>query len=650
MTDNIKNLDKKLYRFALFGMSGSGKTCILTAMGMTCRATTDGSYCGSLPAKSDASPEVLEGWENLKKYVKRLKMGEPPRPTEVKQGDYPRYRYVYTDSKMGEAYFEIIDYAGELIHTGNITQEYCTVLLKHLTAHDVDGIIVLVSVPNEEEKQSEIPDEIATIREAFNFLQSEQSETQSDLTEVRRYPIALVLTKWDRQWNQGMPIPPNEANVETERLAQFMKQCTAYQTVRDVLEGGAGNGGFKVFPVSALGKCSDGRKPDIVPLESYGLPFVFGWLIQSANEANFRRFEKMQSELPWWRWQVRTYLPFAPVQKWEQPVHETWSLAQSLLERLPEKEKWEGKRTAIKAARKELLRICMMQVFLAVLVLVSFLAVGTRMSDWRMLAVADTVINDPASTDKDLAKIEKRLVSYVRSSPHLVPFHGRGKAGKNMATDMLGHIHTKYEESVLTQFRAVPIENNDEIQRLGQQYLDRFPNGKAREEVVARMREAEDFIVKIRAENLFIEFANLPIENNESIQVLGGQYLDEFRTGENRAEVIAKMTAAQRLHDETIARQNWEEFVISVRGALEEGNVPSALSSLANRTPKNADWVALCEEILAKTTETVKRRIDTLGTQYDRIKDEVRRSRDAVRDQLSKRVSLNSNPFIFQHF
>jgi hypothetical protein len=309
MTDNAINLDKKIYRFALFGLSGSGKTCFLTAMGMVCRPTTDGSCCSPLPAHRYASTEVQEGWTTLQEYVSSLgKVGELPKPDEAKWGNYPRYRYAYTDSKIGAAYFEIINYADGVIHHSRFRNEDSAELLKHFIDYNVDGIIVLVSAPKEGQEQSDIPDEIATIQAAvFSFIKGEG-------TLRHRYPVALVLTKWDRQWERGVPIPLNDADVEAERMTKFMEQHTAYQEVRDLLKGSA-DGSFKTFTVSALGPCSNDDKPCNVPLESYGIPFVFSWLIQSAKDADFRRFEKMQSELPWW--QFRPRFPFVAAQKWE---------------------------------------------------------------------------------------------------------------------------------------------------------------------------------------------------------------------------------------------------------------------------------------------------------------------------------------------
>ena len=604
-----ENLDKKIYRFALFGMPGSGKTCVLTAMGMVCRPTTDGSCCSFLPAHRLASPEVQEGWATLKEYAWSLsKEGELPNPNEVKRENYPRYRYVYTDPKIGTTYFEIINYAGWLTHHSHFRHEDSAELLEHLTEHDVDAIIVLVSAPKEGQEQSDIPDEIATISKAFNFMLSQQAAEC-------RYPIALALTKWDRRWERNETIPPNDADAEAGRIAQFMKQCTAYQTVRDILEKFAGEGSFKMFPVSALGRCSDGRSPDIVPLESYGLPFVFGWLFQSVNDSDFHRFEIMQSELPSWLFRPR--LPFVASWKWGQPIQKTWSFVDQLLERLPEME--EKKRVAVIAAKERFMRTWRTQLtgFVATVLLLFVIGTGgtIRTFDTRMLADANTIISNPARTPEDLKRIEKNLVGYVRS-PILPPV--RTKTRKDEARNLLERIYglDEGEDDPLRARRAVNIK--DEIATI------------------------EALVAEEKAAKLWTQINNLPIppiENNAEIQKLGQQYLDAFPIGKNRADVIAFMNEAQRLYNENVAAQEWSEFERSVRTVFEEGNVSTALSILVGREIKDAEWTALCREMLAETTETTRRRIVTFGTQYDRINNEIRLSQSAVRQLSNHGVS-----------
>ena len=632
-----ENLDKKIYRFALFGMSGSGKTGFLTAMGMICRPTTDGSCCSPLPAHRLASLEVQEGWATLQEDARRLSnVGELPKSTEVERGRYPRYRYVYSDSKVGITYFEIIDYSGELKHHSHIRHEDCTALLKHLTEHNVDGIIVIVSAPQEGQEQSDIPDEIAAISKTFNFLQSQ-------LTAEHRYPIAWALTKWDRRWEREETIPINDADAEAGRLAQFMAQYTAYQTVRDILKGFSGSeGSFKVFPVSALGRCSnDEGKPDVVPLESYGLPFVFGWLVQAANDSDFRRFGVMQSKLSWWLvlplvpCVLAKYIPAWAIsawKKWTQPVQETWSLGKSLLTRLPETKEGEEKRTAVKSTKKRLTTIWGIQLLLTVMVLCVVLSsIGVRVSDAWMLANAHTLINTSADALQDLENVEPRLKRVVHSSSYTVLFHGRSDARKQAAQNLLNHIYEKHEESALALFRSLEMErDNEQIQAEGQLFLNDYPNSLSRQEVIEKMAQSQALVDEAGSDELWERINNLTIEEQDQLQILGWQYLATYLTGKHRNEVFALINEVQRLHNESVALRDWFEFEKSVRAAIEEDDVPSAFSILENRDAKHAEWRALCEDILSKTTETVRRRIGNLGMQFDTIKNEIVRSQEAV--------------------
>ena len=643
-----ENLDKKIYRFALFGMPGSGKTCVLTAMGMVCRPTTDGSCCSPLPAHRLAPPEVQEGWETLQKHAWRLsKDSELPKPDEIKSGNYPRYRYAYTDSKIGTTYFEIIDYSAELPHHSRIRHEDCAELLKRLTDHKVDGIIVLISVPEGEER-SDIPDEIATIYKLFNFLQTNQ-------TAERCYPVALLLTKWDRQWMRDVATPTNDAGVEAERLTQFLRQHSAYQSVHDVLGKFASiDDGFKTFPVSALGRCSDGRNPDKVPLESYGLPFVFGWLIQAVNDSDFRRFEKLKSVLSWWRWQARPRIPFGLVKyipawgilawkKWEQPVQDTWSLAESLLERLPQTGQEGKKRASVEAAKRRLTLILWIQVLTIAVLFVALPSKWIETSDSKTLTHAITAINDSTLQEESLKNLELRLNRIVHSSPYTVPLHGRDKGKKQSAQNLLELLYKKYEENALISFRSlVSVQDNERIQKEGQQLLNDYPNSSARQEVIEKMAQSQNVIDDAESANLWTQINNLPIEGNDEIQALGSQYLDKFLTGKHRQKVIDLMNEAQRLHDESIARRDWDEFEETVRTTFEKGNVPSTLGMLAGSIGggiRGAQLWFLSDDVLSKTDESIRHKVDNLETQFDSIKNEVSRSREAVRQLSNHGVS-----------
>ena len=200
------------------------------------------------------------------------------------------------------------------------------------------------------------------------------------------------------------------------------------------------------------------------------------------------------------------------------------------------------------------------------------IGVTTRKSDARIITEVETIINDPASTLQDLERVEPRLNRVVQSSSYTVLFHGRGKERKQVSQILLERVQKKHEEIALTPFHAIPIEDNERIQELGQAYFDRFPNGNMREEVLAKMTEARNFLIATQAENQFTEIINVPKENNDNIQALGRQYLDEFPTGKHREKVIGIMNDAQRLHEEAIARRSREEHERRTRNVLDEIN------------------------------------------------------------------------------
>jgi hypothetical protein len=158
-----------------------------------------------------------------------------------------------------------------------------------------------------------------------------------------------------------------------------------------------------------------------VPLESYGLPFVFSWLIQSANDADFSRFEKLQSNLPWWLF--RPLLPFITAPKREQPIQESWLLADKLFERLPETE--EKKRAVVKFAKERFIRTWRMQMtgFVATILLLFAIGIGgiIRALDTKMLADTSPVISNPVSTDATLAHNEEKEANNQQAEMDSLP-------------------------------------------------------------------------------------------------------------------------------------------------------------------------------------------------------------------------------------
>jgi hypothetical protein len=242
--------------------------------------------------------------------------------------------------------------------------------------------------------------------------------------------------------------------------------------------------------------------------------------------------------------------------------------------------------------------------------------------------------------------IRQSLDRIVHSSPYTVPLHGRDRGKKQSAQNLLELLYKKYEENALISFRLlVSVQDNERIQKEGQQFLNDYPNSSAKQEVIEKMAQSQNVIDDAESANLWTQICNLPIEENDEIQVRGNQYLDKFLTGKHREEVIALMNEAQRLHDESVARRDWNEFEEIVLTTFEKGNVPSTLGMLAGAGSivgggiRGAQLWFLSDDVLSKTDESMRHKIDNLETQFDSIKNEVRRSREAVRQLSNHGVS-----------
>jgi hypothetical protein len=209
-----------------------------------------------------------------------------------------------------------------------------------------------------------------------------------------------------------------------------------------------------------------------------------------------------------------------------------------------------------------------------------------------------------------------------------------------LSTTDLYLLDQTHETNALISFHSLVLgRDNAEIQKEGKRLLDAYPNSFMRREVADKMAQSQKITDEVEATKLWTQINDLPIENNDEIQTLGRQYLDKFLTGKHRREVIVLMNEAQQLHDESIVLRDWKALEWTVRAAVEEGNIPSALSILVRRERKDAQWTALCESILSKTTETVRRRIDNFGMQFDTITNEIKRSQEAVRLLSSRGIA-----------
>lgn len=635
-TDNkLNNIDKKLYKFALYGLSNSGKTCILTAMGMECRPTEEGATCVVLPAFGAISEDAKLAYKNLQHYKASLEVGELPHATPTSMTVLPKYRYTYSDREIGEVYFEIYDYAGELLNPTLLANEneMSNNILQKM--RDLDGIIILVTTPEKDKPKSEVPDEINCIIQAFNSL-------HGTATTKRKTPIALVLTKWDRQ----SPIEKNTEDNETKNIQQFFETHDSFRNVYNALQNNIGTEHFKIFPVSALGHCENNKPMRFQPLQSYGLPYPFGWLIRQINEMDFKRVENLTEQLPsvpliWKTWQK---------------VDEPLKMSETLINRLPDNdvERIEIVKRKRQQIKKNIIKRSLILYGIVVCIVLVFSRSFWYIRDGQMLRSAEVTINTRTDAPiSELQNIHKRLVKYKTSGflPFLRPHN---KKWIQQTDVLLGKIAEKLETPL---FKSVEENfNNKQWQAVvesGNQYKEILPNGYYITEVVAKVASAQARINEMETKRKNDE-NNFALERLESLlkdikitwervdksneKIVEQQHNDiqnyikaidnalphpDVITSEQQKRRIEFFNTSKNLRREienVIAAiketKDWKDFEKKIGEKFNSGKINDALSDLANRPNKNNDWKKFCKDILSSTENKINDTIIDKGSNY----------------------------------
>ena len=325
MNHNKKH--KKIYRFALYGLSGSGKTCLLAALAMP-RSPHPLGYSCILPSindvltaleepnkdEADIEDEINESDKRLtilrhsQEWMENIifKLFEQEIPPSNPTSDDPFiFQYDFTASTHQTFRIELIDYSGQLINPVVSNSQLAKRLRQKFA--EMDGILVLANAPfrngsspeqNTQNRCDEQPHnlypytELYPLRQAFGLLRSEGQATTLDT------PVALLINKWDRYSHIDYINPANEQT----KLEEFLNANPPppHKGLSDVLRYSVTDGHFKIFPVSALGETecvslSNGKiveqPKQVEPLNAFGLEDAFIWLAQQRDVIDFEQFK-----------------------------------------------------------------------------------------------------------------------------------------------------------------------------------------------------------------------------------------------------------------------------------------------------------------------------------------------------------------------
>src|SRR5262245_7455769 len=306
----------QLYRFALYGRAGSGKTCILAALSLPHTVHPDGLTCDWVPDPPDTAQLDEErksayrrGQVALTEARLALSRGEKPAPTPLDEG-LLCYRFVFSAARPEPRQFhvELVDYSGELIDPHLTTSELAGKLRRHL--QDMDGLLVLGEAPRPGEEQARLYGEFERLRQALAAL----GQDKADVAE-RQTPVVLLLNKWDRR--HPADGRPHDRDREMDEFLATEPE-PAHRGLVHSLEAAVPAGSFRRFAVSAFGasrhetrRDAEGTErevelpPKTRPLPSFGLEDGFVWLARKRDELELAGLEERATELSWgsrWPW------------------------------------------------------------------------------------------------------------------------------------------------------------------------------------------------------------------------------------------------------------------------------------------------------------------------------------------------------------
>ncbi|MCK5876702.1 MAG: GTPase domain-containing protein [Candidatus Marithrix sp.] len=572
---------KNTYRLALYGLSGSGKTCLLAALAMQRDPHPLSHSCiwhpPEIPKLSKkTSQEYLlqkssKDW--LEDAINRLVNQEFPAPNP-KGNEQFILEYDFTASTHQIFRVELIDYSGELINSPMDVN----VLTKNLRRRfaEVDGIIVFAEIPPPNVDNSE---DLFKLQQTFSLLLRE-----AKVNIALDTPVALLVTKWDRYSDIDHSNPDNErAKLET-----FINATPSHRRLVDTLRFSTTEGNFKAFPVSALGTC---EKESTIKTGAFGLEDPFIWIAQQRNDIDLQQFKE----------QVKSN------------SNKCGKTGNTLLGRFPKNS------TQIKQIQI-LLQKCRQKIFTHIIygvmagIILSFVVeTSVDIMDYRQHIVIASL---PHTTDKQLDEAEDWLIDYV-ASPHFRHSLTKIFFNNSEANLYLTKLQTQREkwlwEPVIKVSKDLMMAAD-----LASKYLLRYPRGKHAQQArdiklnveILQNRQANSDALRNNqfiAKNNWYDFNRI----SDTLNKLHGLPLHpKAETDEQRQERISWEENLTIQLVELTEQQNWLKFLIIYEKRLQAKQFLVAAQSLINHHSTNN-----LEELKVSFKEVVVQELEELVEQ-----------------------------------
>lgn len=618
---------QRVYRFALYGRSGSGKSCMLGTLALGAVGHPGGFSVQRMPVtvprpdgdKSSGRSEdaeaagLHEGREWIDKAKRALEQHDVPPPNPPTFGDPP----LLVDFKIGspdrgDFLVRTIDYSGELINPEEEHVSESTVNELKKCLKEFDGFVVLAEIPRDDGSSYASVQEIRLLKEAFASLREQQ---ESSVT-----PVAVVLTKWDRY----SKIDFDDPNTERRKLQEFLESNSVHSSLVDTIRNavteqqgsadleneqlaednlaGLPAGNCRVFPASSFGRSvrQDGRdlpKPD--GLRPYGLLDPFVWLAERRDALDAVRIgEEFDETGPIGDVLLFRFLRYLGILR----------RSRALRTRMPRHSPAAQKVRQIYWGALKRFSLC----FLVCLIV----AAGIVESGWELLFRKPqfddrvAVVENPQATEEKLLTARQWFDDYRRFPWNGIFFAPSPKDATRQMEKIDNKIEEIYGEPVLMA------DTPEAKAQAAREYIDKLPHGRHAAEAKQSIEKREQIIKQNANEDWLAarkQQANAAIDNenvDKMEQILGDfdrfphpklVSTDQLNCRRDLREKLKKKIAA------ITSRKDWSDFVEEYNTALTAGKFVEASSLLTEWNPRDEKW----HDVAEKFSESVPKRIES---------------------------------------
>ncbi len=517
----------KKYNFAIFGLPRSGKTCLLAALDMQRIEHPAGYTCSLLPVKikkplgvswtdAEKEAEILhKSSAQLEKAKELIEQGALPEKTELSI-DFI-FDYKFSSQQTGEFQARLIDYGGELVLPQNAPLDMAKELREKFQS--ADGLFVLAPAPLKGSEQ-------------LNKLQKTMG-----LIEFSN-PIALLITKWDRQ-----------QTITCDELPSAEHRDLYNHIINKV-----GKENCQIFPVSAFGKCNthETESPKQAnPLPSIGLLDSFIWVaqriesIQSQNDtALLQNYEQAVANYKKW-------LPYPSLVLWKLKRQ-----GKKIVRRFPKKSE-KGKRARKARLQASLTWWSRLLVFVPLIVIIPLTLLSGRQAylDKKNYAEVHRTLNHPDAKLDDIKKAEQWLENYYYIAPLSHPLSWLFVVTNGTAKSELNHSRNLREQRFWQTIQDAPsIEKKLQI---GKTYLKMIANGRHISEVQTIVEKAEETLRQKREQQWWQQIEQAPTETTKLEAAYA--YLKNISNGEHQAEVENIIVQIEETLHQKKEQHLWEQ-------------------------------------------------------------------------------------------